>query len=256
MIENDIITPSTSEYNSCAFVVPKKSPDGKKKYRLVIDFRKLNELTVTDNFPLPMINEILLSLGGSKYFSTCDLAQSFYQILLDPETAHKSAFSSDYQKWEFKRLPMGLKNSPACLMRALNNILSGMQGIDLFVYMDDLVIYSESLSEHYRKLKRLLCRLQQAGLTLQPEKCNFLRREVVFLGHKITAAGVIPDPSKTSSIDKYPRPKDAKGVKSSVGLCSFYRRHIAGFAKIARDLSILLRKGEKFEWTEKQEEAF
>ena len=125
----------------------------------------------------------------------------------------------------------------------MDKVLSGLQGIELFVYMDDIVVYAESLEEHTQKLKRLFGRLKTAGLFLQPDKCLFLRKEVAYLGHIISEEGVRPDPRKSQ---EFPRPKNPKNIKQFLGLAGYYRRFIRDFAKIAKPLNLLLQKDEYF----------
>ncbi|XP_033363072.1 uncharacterized protein LOC117241209 [Bombus vosnesenskii] len=235
-----------------------RKPDsqGNKRWRLVIDYRKLNDKTIGDAFPLPNITEILDQLGSAKYFSTFDLASGFHQIRMSQEDAHKTAFSTPYGHFQFKRMPFGLKDAPATFQRLMNSILSGLQGIELFVYLDDIVIYSTSLQEHEIKFNKLMERLRKAKLRLQPDKCEFLRHEVNYLGHIISEDGVKPDPKKVEAISKFPRPKRAKNIKQFLGLAGYYRRFIPDFPKVAKPLIQLLKKDTPFKWTENQENAF
>ncbi|XP_034946183.1 uncharacterized protein, partial [Chelonus insularis] len=137
-LDTGIIGPSESPYNSPVWIVPKK-PDsqGNKRWRVVIDYRKLNERTITDAYPLPNITDILDQLGGSMYFSVFDLASGYHQIKMDPKDSHKTAFSTPQGHWEFKRMPFGLKNAPATFQRLMDTVLTGLQGISMFVYLDD-----------------------------------------------------------------------------------------------------------------------
>ena len=218
LLNSNIIQPSASPCNSPVWIVPKKSiSSGELRWRMVIDYRKLNEKTVGDAYPLPNVTEILDQLGGAKYFSTLDLASGFHQIPVDPASKAKTAFSTPHGHYEFNRMPFGLKNAPATFQRVMDLVLSGLQGIELFVYMDDIVIYADSLDEHARKLKILLARLQNAGLTLQPEKCRFLQREISYLGHIITKEGVKPDPEKIREVRQFPVPKTKKKYKAISG---------------------------------------
>ena len=167
LLDNDIIEPSNSPYNSPLLIVLKK-PDfqGIIKTRMVIDYSALNSKTIGDAYPLPNICDILDQLGGAKYFSTLDLASGFHQIPMDPESQPKNAFSSPYGHSEYKRMLFGLKNAPSTFQRVMDQVLSGLQGLELFFYICDIVIYASSLEEHSEKLKKLLGRLQTAGLTL------------------------------------------------------------------------------------------
>lgn len=257
LLDNAIIQPSTSPYNSPLWIVPKK-PDsqGNKRWRMVIDFRALNEKTIGDAYPLPNINEILDQLGGAKYFSVFDLASGFHQIKMDSKDMEKTAFSTPYGHYEYTRMPFGLKNAPATFQRLMNTVLSGLQGLEAFVYLDDIVLYASSLTEHRIKFNKLAARLRQATLTLQPDKCEFLRHEVTYLGHIIGSSGVRPDPKKLTAVKDFPRPKNAKNIKQFLGLAGYYRRFIPQFSKISKPLTNLLKKDIPFKWDSAQNEAF
>ena len=257
LLNSNLIEDSNSPYNSPVWIVPKKSDEqGNKRWRMVIDYRQLNEKTISDAYPLPNITHILDQLGGAQYFSILDLASGFHQVKMHPSSKPKTAFSTPYGHYHFNRMPFGLKNAPATFQRLMDRVLSGLQGIELFVYMDDIVIYAKSLEEHTQKLKNLLKRLESANLTLQTEKCSFLRKEVTYLGHVISRDGVKPDSKKVEAVRKFPRPKSAKNIKQFLGLAGYYRRFIPNFSTVAKPLSYLLKKGVRFAWTEVQQNAF
>ncbi|XP_011686344.1 PREDICTED: uncharacterized protein LOC105449050 [Wasmannia auropunctata] len=173
-----------------------------------------------------------------------------------PKDAHKTAFSTPHGHYQFKRMPFGLKNAPSTFQRLMDTVLSGLQGNELFVYMDDIVIYAKSLKEHELKFNRLMQRLREANLRLQPDKCEFLRREVAYLGHIICSDGVRPDPNKIQSVSAFPTPRNAKNIKQFLGLAGYYRRFIPNFSKIAKPLTDLLKKDAKFSWGSAHDEAF
>lgn len=224
MLDNKVIQTSVSPYNSPLWIVPKKADSkGNKKWRLVIDFRALNEKTLGDAYPLPNITDILDQLGSAKYFSVFDLVSGFHQIPMSEADAQKTAFSTPFGHYEFKKMPFGLKNAPATFQRLMDKVLSGLQGIELFVYLDDIVIYASSLTEHNRKFNKLAERLRDANLRLQPDKCEFLRKEVAYLGHIISEQGVKPDPQKIEAVKNFPRPRNPKNVKQFLGLAGYYR---------------------------------
>lgn len=257
LLDEGIIERSDSPWNSPILVVPKKTGiDGKPKWRLVVDFRKLNEKTIGDAYPLPDITEILDQLGQSKYFSCLDMVMGYHQIELEESSRPKAAFSTKQGHWHYKRLPFGLKTAPATFQKLMNAVLSGLTGTRCFVYLDDIVIYAKSLAEHDVKIREVLDRLRAHGLKLQPEKCEFLRKEVSYLGHQITEAGVKPDPTKVGAIERFSTPTSTKQVKTFCGMISYYRRFIPNCSKIASPLYQLLKKDAKFEWTEAQEHAF
>jgi len=257
MLKNDIIKTSMSPYNSPLWIVPKKADSkGNKRWRLVIDFRALNKKTLGDAYPLPNISDILDQIGSAKYFSVFDLASGFHQIPMSEADAPKTAFSTPFGHYEYKRMPFGLKNAPATFQRLMDRVLSGLQGIELFVYLDDIVIYASSLTEHNKKFNKLAERLRSANLRLQPDKCEFLRKEVTYLGHVINETGVKPDPKKIEAVLNFPRPKNTKNIKQFLGLAGYYRRFLNNFSKTARPLTALLKKDEPFVWQEPQEAAF
>lgn len=256
MLKDDIIENSNSPYNSPLLIVPKKADSqGNKRWRLVVDFRKLNDNTEADAYPLPNITEILDQLGNTKYFSVVDLATGFHQIPLCDMSKPLTAFSFSGH-YHYKRMPMGLKGAPATFQRLMNNVLTGLQGVKCFVYLDDIVIYGNSLSDHNSKLIEIFSRLREHNLKLQPGKCEFLRKEITYLGHKISENGIMPDPSKISSVTNFPQPTNQKQVKSFLGLASYYRRFIENFSHIAQPLNNLLKKDAEFKWTALCDQSF
>lgn len=226
LLDKNIVEPSASPYNSLVWIVPKK-PDssGNKRWRMVIDYRKLNDKTIGDAYPLPNICDILDQLGSAKYFSILDLANGFHQIPMNPADTHKTAFSTPHGHYQFSRMPFGLKNAPATFQRLMDQVLTGLQGTELFVYMDDIVIYASSLREHDIKITTLIHytlmdRLRTANLMLQqvPDKCEFLRHEVAYLGHVIGRDGVRPDPQKIAAVKNFPVPRNHKSIRQFLGL--------------------------------------
>lgn len=257
MLDQKVIRLSNSPWSAPLWVVPKKTDaSGKKKWRIVIDYRKLNEVTIGDSFPLPNICEILDQLGHSKYFTTLDLASGFHQINVKEEDRSKTAFSTANGHYEFCRMPFGLKNAPATFQRAMNHVLAGLIGEKCFVYLDDVVIYASSLKDHENKLAEVFQRLAQNNLKLQPDKCEFLRKEVAYLGHLISENGVKPNPSKVAVIKEFPKPRNPKDIKSFLGLVGYYRRFIENFSKLSKPLTSLLKKNANFDWGKEQENSF
>ncbi|CAF4948538.1 unnamed protein product [Pieris macdunnoughi] len=257
MLHQGIIKPSSSPWSAPIWVVPKKiDASGTQKWRIVIDYRKLNDITIGDTYPIPNITEILDQLGKSKYFTTLDLSSGFHQIKVKSQDTNKTAFSVPQGHYEFTRMPFGLKNAPATFQRLMNNVLAGLQGERCFVYLDDIVVYSYDLKSHIKNLKSVFQKLRSHNLKLQADKCEFLRKEVGYLGHIITEHGVKPDPKKIEAVQKFPIPKCAKDIKSFLGLVSYYRRFIPDFSKTAKLLTKLLKKDTEFEWKFEQQQAF
>ncbi|XP_051155718.1 uncharacterized protein LOC127278183 [Leptopilina boulardi] len=252
-----IIGHSSSPYNSPLLIVPKKlDASGKRKWRVVIDYRALNEKVIGDAFPLPNISGIFDKLGTARFFTVFDLASGFHQIETHPDDRHKTAFSSLNGHFEYKRMPMGIKNAPPTFQRLLNNVLGGMLDSEAFVYLDDIIIYSDTLEEHDRRARRLFSRLRAANLKLQPDKCEFLKKEVAYLGHIVGKDGVKPNPAKILAIKQFPVPKTQKEVRSFLGLSGYYRRFIKDYAKVAKPLSDLLKKTADWKWEDAQQQSF
>lgn len=256
MLENDIIEPSDSPYNSPILLVPKKSPDGKKKWRLVVDFRQLNKKIQPDKFPLPRIDDILDQLGRAKYFSTLDLMSGFHQISLDEKSRKFTAFSSDRGHYHFKRLPFGINIAPNSFQRMMNIALSGLPPDVCFLYIDDIIVTGCSEKHHLANLELVFEQLRLRNLKLNPDKCNFFKGEVTFLGHTVTDKGILPNKSVSSIIDAYPVPKDAKGVNRFTSFASFYRRFINNYATLVKPMKALEKKGVPFIWNEACQDAF
>lgn len=257
MLKDGIIKESISPYTAPVWVVPKKADaSGVKKFRLVIDYRKLNEKTINDKYPIPDITDILDKLGRACYFSTVDLVSGFHQIQLSEEDTEKTAFSVNSGKYEFTRMPFGLKNAPATFQRVMDCILRDLIGVCCFVYMDDIIIFSSSLEEHKKHLDMILKRLKEAGLKIQLDKCEFFRKEVQFLGHTVSEDGVRPNEDKIQSIRNWPLPKNEKEVRQFLGTLGYYRRFIKDFAKLVKPLTSLLRKDKEFEITSEISECF
>lgn len=257
MLNQNIIQPSTSPWSSPVWVVPKKiDSSGKQKWRLVIDYRKLNEVTVGDKYPLPNIEDLLDQLGKCKYFSTIDLASGFHQIEIEKRDIPKTAFSVENGHFEFLRMPFGLRNAPSTFERVMDQVLTGIQNEICMTYLDDIITYSSDLNEHIYRLESVFQRLEKHNLKIQPCKCEFLRKEVAYLGHVVTKDGVKPNPNKIIAIQKYPIPKTQKEIKSFLGLTGYYRRFIKNYSEIIKPLTLLLKKNANFNFDEKCIESF
>ncbi|KAL4082984.1 hypothetical protein QTP88_028314 [Uroleucon formosanum] len=255
--QENIIQPSESPWNAPLVVVPKK-PDanGKPQFRVCVDFRRLNQLTIGDAFPIPRIDEILDQLGRSRYYTTLDLASGYHQVPIRPQDCEKTGFSTDKGHFEFVRMPFGLCGAPSTFQRLMNNVLTGLNGTKAFVYLDDIIIYAVDLVQHEARLEEVFQRLREFNLHLQPSKCQFLRHEVVYLGHLITDAGVKPDPTKISCVRDHPVPRNPIEIKRFLGLSGYYRRFIEKYSQIAKPMTTLLKKGQPFEWTAECQTAF
>ena len=227
MLDKRIIEESDSPYNSPVWVVPKKSDaSGKQKWRIVIDFRRLNELTDQDAFPLSEIDDILSQLGNSKYFSALDLSSGFHQIPMKPNSKKYTAFSTPQGHFHYNRMPFGLKNAPATFQRMMDTALRGLINNHCFVYLDDIIIFGQTIEQHNKNLAIILQRLRELGLKIQPDKCEFLKPELEYLGLIVTAKGVKPNPKKIDAVKNFKIPKNPTDVKSFLGLSGYYRKFI------------------------------
>ena len=252
MQEQGVVKPSNSPWASPIVLVPKK--DG--SLRFCVDFRRLNAITRKDVYPLPRVEDILDTLGEAKYFTSLDLASGYWQVELDQDARAKSAFTTHHGLFEFVRMPFGLCNAPATFQRLMQAVLSGLEWRSCFAYLDDILIASRTFDDHLRHLREVFGRLREAGLRLKPKKCLILRNEVPYLGHVISTQGIRPDPSKTQKVKLFPTPRDVTTIRQFVGLASYYRRFVPGFAKIAAPLHALTKKDVPFEWTSECETAF
>lgn len=257
MLKQNIIRPSNSPWSAPIWVVPKKADaSGKQKWRVCVDFRKLNEKTVDDKYPLPNITDLLDKLGKCQYFTTLDLASGFHQIEMEERDIPKTAFSTEQGHFEYTRMPFGLKNAPATFQRVMDNILRGIQNEKCLVYLDDIIIFSTSLQEHLERLRSVFQRLRESNFKIQLDKSEFLRREVAYLGHVVTPDGVKPNPDKIQAIRNYPLPTTTKQIKGFLGLLGYYRKFINNFAKLTKPLTKCLKKGAKIEHNQEFVDCF
>ncbi|KAL4153576.1 hypothetical protein QTP88_001409 [Uroleucon formosanum] len=207
MEKDDIIEPSFSPWNAPLLLVKKKLDASQiPKFRIVVDFRALNKVTINEYHPLPNITEIFDQLGQCNLFSIIDLASGFYQIKLDEKSKELTAFSTNQGHWHFKKMAMGLKTSPCSFQRLMNNVMAGIVGIKCLVYLDDIIIYGKGLLDHNEKLRDVFERLRNHNLKIQPTKCEFLKQQCMYLGHIISENGIQPDPEKIKSVLLFPIP--------------------------------------------------
>ena len=252
MLRDDVIRPSDSPWASPITLVPKK--DGTTRF--CVDYRKLNTATRKDAHPLPHIQDIFDQLKGATVFSTLDLKSGYWQIPMDPDSIPKTAFTCHLGLFEFTRMPFGLTNAPAIFQRAMNKVLSGLIGKCCMVYIDDIVIFSQSTKEHASHVEQVLQRIKTAGLQLKLSKCNFELPEIELLGFTVSAQGIRPQRDKVQAISDLVAPTDVKGVRSFLGMVGYYRQCITGFATLALPLTELTKIRQPFIWGPEQQEAF
>jgi hypothetical protein len=252
MLDQGIIVHSASPYNAPIWVVPKKLDNSnKQKWRIVVDYRRLNENTVDDKFPMPNIEDLFGKLGNCRYFTTIDLAKGFHQIEVHPDDRHKTAFSTRTGHYEFNRMPFGLKNSPSSFQRLINHVLRDYINKICVVYLDDILIFSSSIDEHLVSIQKILQKLRESNLKIQIDKCNFAELSTNYLGHIITEGGIKPDPSKIDTIKNIPLPKSQKDIRSFLGITGYYRKFVKDYSKVAYPLIKYLKKNSKVNQNDK-----
>ena len=251
-LETGRICPSKSPMVSPFFFVKKKD----RKLRPVQDYRKLNEMTIKNRYPLPLISELIDQLTGAKYFSKMDVRWGYNNIRIKEGDEWKAAFRTNRGLFEPLIMFFGLTNSPATFQTMMNDIFREeiVEGW-VVIYMDDILVFSKNLEEHRKQVSRILEKLRRHQLSLKAEKCYFEKEEIEFLGLIITRNGIQMDPHKVKAVRDWPVPKSQRELQQFLGFVNFYRRFIQGFAKIAKPLTKLTGKSEWL-WTELQQTAF
>ncbi|KAK1692999.1 hypothetical protein QYE76_009696 [Lolium multiflorum] len=252
MLFKGLIRPSASPWRSPILFVDKK--DGAT--RLCTDYRKLNDVTIKNKYPFPKIEDLFDQLTGAKVFSKIDLRTGYHQLKIRATDIPKTAFTTRYRLYEYNVMSFGLTNAPAYFMNLMNKIF--MNFLDKFVvgFIDDFLIYSKSEEEHEQHLEVVLDTLREHQLYAKFSKCEFWLKEVAFLGHILSAGGIVVDPSKVKTVEEWKAPTTQTEVRAFLGLAGCYRRFVEGFSSIARPMTQLLKKDKKFEWTDKCEESF
>ena len=252
LLAQGFIRPSASPYGAPILFVPKK--DG--RWRMCIDYRALNKQTVRDQFLLPRIDSLLERLGQATVFTKLDLASGYHQIAMEETSIQKTAFRTNRGHFEFLVMPFGLTNAPATFQRLMNKVFA--ENLDKFiaVYLDDILIFSRNLDEHWQHLRWALDQLRKAKLYGRLHKCEFLKDQVEYLGFEVGPRGVQASPGKVRAIIEWPRPKSVHDVRSFLGLASYYRRFVRGFSEMARPLTQMTRAGVEWDWSEAQHQAF
>ncbi|KAK7605320.1 hypothetical protein V9T40_007178 [Parthenolecanium corni] len=256
-LDQGILKHSLSPWNAPCLVVPKKmDASGEIKWRVVIDYRKLNETLISDEHPLPRIEDIFDRLGRARLFSTLDLASGFHQIPIAPSDQEKTAFSTHEGHFEYTRMPFGLKNAPRVFQRAMNACLAGYIGTQAFIYLDDIIIFSEDFDQHMVRLRNILSRLRQFGFLIQPDKCEFLKSDIVYLGHQVSADGLRPVSEKLDKLRRFPIPTNLKELQGFLGLVNYYHKFIPNYSDKIQPLLHLTRKGVEFLWNDERNKTF
>jgi len=257
LLEKGIIQHSSSPFNSPIVIVPKKD----NTIRLCVDYRKLNEATIKQSFYFPDTIELFDRLGGNTFFTTLDMQKGYYQLKMDKESIAKTAFSCSEGHFEFLRMPFGLCNAPCTFQNAIQTILRNENNKTCLIYLDDIIIFANTIEEHNKRLKNIFSKLLAAGIKLSFNKCQFAQKRVKFLGHIISKNGIETDPEKTKIIKEWKKPETMRELTSFMGFTSYYRRFIKNFSSIAEPIECIMKRAKQFKnkkiaWTEEMAQSF
>ncbi|KAA0057672.1 pol protein [Cucumis melo var. makuwa] len=252
LLDKGFIRPSVSPWGAPVLFVKKK--DG--SMRLCIDYRELNKVTVKNRYPLPRIDDLFDQLQGATVFSKIDLRSGCHQLRIKDEDVPKTAFRSRYGHYEFIVMSFGLTNAPAVFMDLMNRVFREFLDTFVIVFIDDILIYSKTEAEHEEHLRMVLQTLRDNKLYAKFSKCEFWLKQVSFLGHVVSKAGVSVDPAKIEAVTGWTRPSTVSEVRSFLGLAGYYRRFVENFSRTATPLTQLTRKGAPFVWSKACEDSF
>jgi len=234
------------------FFVPK--PDG--TLRLCVDYQGLNKVTIKNKYLLPLMSELRMRLGKATIFSKLDLKKGYYLIRIAEGEEWKTAFKSRYALYEYTMMPFGLCNAPSMFQSMINDVFRDMLDVRVIAYMDDILIYMETVEEPVALVRRVMARQRKARLCVSIKKSSFHQREVEFLGYKISDRGISMTSTKVEEIRAWSTREKGVHVQSFMGFANFYRQFIKGFSKIAIPLTDLTKKGIKWTWTPSCQDAF
>ena len=249
-----VIEPSESAWNSP--IVPIRKPDG--RLRMCIDYRKVNDVTVKDRFPMRVVSECVYSMYGMKVFTKLDLVRGYYQMPVAEESRHITAFSTGKRHYQFRNLSFGLANAPAAFQRAMNVVLSGFPGDRVLVFLDDILIMGRTIEEHMQLVNEVLLKLEEVGVKVKLAKCEWFENEVEFLGHMVSESGLRKSEKFVKKVKEFPKPKTVRELRSFLGLMEFGRKFIKDCSGISKPLSEWTgrKRSLKIVWDERMNEAF
>ena len=251
-MDNGLIRLSTPPWGAPVRFAKKKE----KTLRLCIDYRQLNRVTIKNRYPLPRIDDLFDQLRGARVYSKIDLLIGYHQLRVRETDIPKTAFRTRYGHYEFTVMPFGLTNEPAAFMDLMNRVFQSYLDQFVVVFVDDILIYSQSEWEHEYHLRIILQLLRDHQLYAKFSKCEFWLTEVRFLGHVVSASGVSVDPEKVEAVMSWESPKSVFEIRTFLGLAGYYRRFIEDFSRIAAPMTRLTRKEINFDRDDRYEEAF
>lgn len=251
LLEHNIIRESKSPYSSPIILVKKKNGDD----RLCVDFRELNSNTLRDHYPLPLISDQIDQLANGHFYTSLDMAAGFHQIPIGKTSIEKTAFVTPDGLYEYLTMPFGLSNACSVYQRCINRALTSLLGTAAQVYVDDVLSKCTDFTEGISHLERILIALQDAGFSINADKCAFFKRSIEYLGNVVSDGQVRPSPRKVEALVKAPVPKTVKQVRQFNGLAGYFRKFIPDFSRIMVPLYELTKQGAKWSWTDKHEKA-
>lgn len=238
LLQNGMIQPSSSPFASPVILARKKTGD----WRLRVDYRRLNALTVKNKYPLPVIDELLDELQGAMWFTSLDLSSGYHQIQMEPLDIPKTAFQTHNGHYEYRVMPYGVTGGPATFQLTMNSILAPLLRKCVVVFIDDILVYSTNWRDHLEHIRVVFNILDKHQFKVNLSKCSFAQTSLHYLGHIISQEGVATDPEKISAVKSWPTPRSVKDIRSFLGLAGYYRKFVKNFGIMSRPLTSLLKK--------------
>ena len=253
MIEDEIITPvsEATEFVNPIVLVAKK---GSNKIRICLDPKNLNKAIQREHYKIPTFEELTHQIRGSKYFTILDANKGFWQILLNERASKLTTFATPHGRFRFLRLPFGLSCAPEIFQKVFAEIFKDIHGVG--IYIDDIIIYANSLEEHNKILEKVLMRARENGVKFNKDKCKFAVQEITYIGHKLTQTGIKPDPHKIEAIKQIPPPQNKKELSRFLGMVTYVAKFIPNMAQLTSNLRLLLKKEIAWEWMDVQNNEF